>query len=181
MPVALSCFSILRAEEVGQFRHGIDLVGRRLLFGDALQVLQECPRVALQGIGQVIDPQKLHRPRRRLRPVPRGQLQFIAQRIAGNAAERDPLRRHAAGEGRGCQQDDHSQAETSAAKTLTTSRTGRRVGMAWCFFGERLHFGSLQREPGLPLLRRSRCRKSPKDTQGKRRRSMGIWQPGKTK
>ena len=39
----------LAGREVGQFRHGIDLIGRRLLLGDALQVLQQRRASRLAG------------------------------------------------------------------------------------------------------------------------------------
>ncbi len=88
----------LPAREIGQFGHGIDLVGRRFLVADRLQICQQHGRIALQGVGQVIDSQQLRRPRRRLRPAPRRELKFLAQRIAWNAAKRNPFLRRAAGE-----------------------------------------------------------------------------------
>ena len=163
-------------------------------------------RVALQGIGQIIDPQELHRPRRRLRPAPRGQLQFIAQRIAGNAAERDPLRRRAAGKGCGCKAQDPCQPEKSlpenmhltpscgtlqfswgsvsdpscgdicriATKILPASHVGKRLSRAESRSFDGFHFKSLPRGLGCWQLSCSLWRKSSKDTQGKRRRSMAI-------
>ncbi len=140
------CFVLLldlAGRKVGQFRHRIYLIGRRLLFGDALQFFEERPRIALEAIGQIIDPQELHRSRRRLRPAPRGQLQFIAERIARNAAESYPLRRRAAGKGGGQQKDN-----------------GQRLFSAGCRSCDCVHYESLARGPGAARFTKQPQRKS---------------------
>ena len=110
------CGVRLAARQVGQLGQGIDLVGRGLALGDLLQLDQQRTQVALQVVGEVVDPQQLHGPGGGLRAAERSQLQLVDQRVSRRRAQGDPfLGASAGGKQRQDGQQHHAQRDAWSA------------------------------------------------------------------